>query len=161
MAGAAEPLAHAQRLAPVSSVNPRPRLSALALALAATVSALLLHALLWGAQAPLGRAPVSGNVIAVGGATWALWATWLVRRAQPPRLLDEGPYRFGRNPVYLGITLLLVGAALALGVPLLVAAAAVFVATVQRLHIPLEEAALRRAFGGWYSDYRASVRRWL
>jgi protein-S-isoprenylcysteine O-methyltransferase Ste14 len=32
---------------------------------------------------------------------------------------------------------------------------------VAAVHVPHEEAALRRAFGGWYSDYAARVRRWI
>jgi protein-S-isoprenylcysteine O-methyltransferase Ste14 len=39
--------------------------------------------------------------------------------------------------------------------------AVAFAAIVRRVHIPFEEAQLRRAFGGWYSDYAATVRRWL
>ena len=97
---------------------------------------------------------------------WA-WAT--LRRAgtplpsiaKPTVLVDEGPYRFGRNPMYLGMLVMMLGVGVAAGVPLMAVAAANFVAIVASVHIPHEEANLRRAFGGWYSDYAASVRRWI
>jgi protein-S-isoprenylcysteine O-methyltransferase Ste14 len=63
--------------------------------------------------------------------------------------------------MYLGIVVALVGVGLALGVPFMALAAVAFALIVHRVHIPHEEAALQRAFGGWYSDYAAKVRRWL
>lgn len=137
------------------------RLQPVVLAAGLAAFALLLHVLLWGVQAPLGRTPAGGGALAAAGLAWAAWAAWQLRPGRPPRLLDEGPFRYGRNPLYLGIAVALVGAAAALGSPPLVLAAGVFAVLMQRLHIPHEEAALRRAFGGWYSDYCASVRRWL
>lgn len=133
------------------------------------LAALLLHAGLWGTEAPLGRLPAAGAAVAAAGIGWLLWAWWCFRRAgtpilptaEPQVLVDEGPYRYGRNPMYLGLAAAIGGAALALGSPLLGLAAALFVAIVARVHVPLEEAALKRRFGGWYSDYAADVRRWL
>jgi protein-S-isoprenylcysteine O-methyltransferase Ste14 len=81
--------------------------------------------------------------------------------ARPTMLVDEGPFRFGRNPMYLGIAVAMVGVGVAAGVPLMAVAAANFVAIVATVHIPHEEAQMRHVFGGWYSDYAASVRRWL
>lgn len=161
MAGAVDRLRGAPLAPTGSAATPWPRLQPLALASVLATAALLLHAALWGLQAPLGSAPLGGGFIAGAGLAWALWAAWHLRSSRPPRLLDEGPFRFGRNPLYLGIAVALAGVAAALGSPPLALAAGAFVLAVQRLHIPREEAALRRAFGGWYSDYCASVRRWL
>ena len=105
----------------------------------------------------------------LAGIGWAMWAAWQLRRAGAPVrpgaaagvLVEEGPFRFGRNPMYLGMTVSMLGLALKLGAPTLVAAAAAFAAIVHLVHIPHEESQLRAAFGGWYSDYAASVRRWL
>lgn len=157
MAAAVEALQQVQRL--------RPPL--LAAGFAATAGAL--HALTLGTAAPLGRAPLAGGLLAAAGLAWLLWAAWLFRRAgttlrpwgQPVVLVEEGPYRLGRHPMYLGLVAVLLGAALGLGVPLLALAAAAFAFVVQRVHIPFEEARLRQHFGGWYSDYAARVRRWL
>jgi protein-S-isoprenylcysteine O-methyltransferase Ste14 len=131
--------------------------------------ALALHALLFGLSAPLGRSPIGGTLLVAGGFAWMAWAWLLFRRAAtsvrptapPAMLVDEGPYRFGRNPMYLGMALMLIGMGVASGVPFMAIAALAFVATVSAVHIPHEEAQLQRAFGGWYSDYAASVRRWL
>lgn len=143
----------------------RPPLVALALAM----SALIGHLAIWGPNAPFGRTPWGGAALEAIGLGWMLWAWWRFRVAgtpirptdRPLRFVDDGPFRFGRNPMYLGIVVSMLGLALKLGVPTLALAAAAFAAIVQRVHIPHEEARLREAFGGWYSDYAASVRRWL
>ena len=127
------------------------------------------HAALWGTEAPLGRALVLGLVLALLGVGWTAWAAWALRRAgtpvalraEPRVFVDTGPYRFGRHPMYLGTTVAIAGAAVALGSPLLLLASGVFWLVVARLHVPCEEAMLRRRFGGWYSDYAADVRRWI
>jgi protein-S-isoprenylcysteine O-methyltransferase Ste14 len=139
------------------------------IALAFTLAALVLHGLTFGVAAPWGRSPLPGIGLAAAGLAWMTWAWALFRRAGtplPPTLrprvfVDEGPFAFGRNPMYLGITAALSGLALALGAPFVALAAAAFAGTVAAVHVPHEEAALRRAFGGWYSDYAARVRRWI
>ena len=132
-------------------------------------AALGAHAAVWGTDAPLGRALALGLVLVGLGLGWVAWAAWTLHRAgtpaslhPPPRVfVDGGPYRVGRHPMYLGATVALGGAAMALGSPLLLLAAGLFWLIVARLHVPYEEAMLRRRFGGWYSDYAADVRRWL
>jgi protein-S-isoprenylcysteine O-methyltransferase Ste14 len=143
----------------------RPPGIALALAVAAGAG----HVALWGNSAPWGHAPVSGALLAAGGLVWMSWAWALFRAAGTPvrpsetplQLIEEGPYRFGRNPMYLGIATLLLGAALGLGAPLLAVSALLFAALVNAVHIPDEEAQMARRFGGWWRDYVASTRRWL
>lgn len=145
----------------------RLRPPALALLLAAT--ALTLHGAAFGAVAPLGAAPWAGAALGALSAGWMLWAALLFARArttlqprgQPLVLVEEGPYRFGRNPMYLGMAGLLLALSLGLGVPLLVLAAAIFTVVIDRVQIPYEEARLQRHFGGWYSDYKAQTRRWI
>jgi protein-S-isoprenylcysteine O-methyltransferase Ste14 len=131
--------------------------------------ALMGHVAVWGFEAPFGHSTLGGAALLAAGLGWMLWAGWLFRqtgtthrRADAPSILvDEGPYRFGRNPMYLGMTVALLGIGLALGAPFMAVAAVAFAAIVHRVHIPFEEAQLQRAFGGWYSDYAATVRRWL
>lgn len=132
-------------------------------------ASLAMHALVLGSAAPLGRAPLAGAALAAAGIAWMAWAAWLLRAAGTPIrpsaettvLVEEGPYHYGRNPMYLGITVALFGLALALGVPALALGAMAFAVVVQRVHIPAEEAGLQRKFGGWYSDYADQVRRWI
>jgi protein-S-isoprenylcysteine O-methyltransferase Ste14 len=140
-----------------------------AIALTLAGVAVMAHLLLWDTEAPWGRAGPAGALLALGGIVWVLWARSLLRAAgtpvrhgaQPLVLVDEGPYRFGRHPMVIGLAAVLLGAALASGMPLLALAAVVFVAIVATLHAPHEEAQLLRRFGGWYRDYAGAVRRWL
>jgi protein-S-isoprenylcysteine O-methyltransferase Ste14 len=146
MAGAAEPLAAGLGAAAVAG-----------------------HLALWGADAPWGRAGFAGALLLVVGLAWIAWAVATLRAAGTPVgsragalvLVEEGPYRFGRHPIYLGIAVAMAGAALALGVPLLALAALLFAGVVAVVHVPAEEARLQRHFGGWYRDYATSVRRWI
>lgn len=139
------------------------------IAQALTVLALAVHAAIWGVAAPFGRSVAAGATLLALGLGWMIWAwarfrtagTPIPPTARPRRLVDDGPFAVGRNPMYLGIVVAMLGLAVLLGVPTLAAAALAFALVVQRVHIPFEEARLREAFGGWYSDYAAAVRRWL
>jgi protein-S-isoprenylcysteine O-methyltransferase Ste14 len=80
---------------------------------------------------------------------------------RPARLVSNGAYARSRNPMYVCVTVIYAGAALALGqiwslvlLPLPWAAANFVV-------IPFEEARLRETFGEAYDDYCRRVRRWL
>jgi protein-S-isoprenylcysteine O-methyltransferase Ste14 len=76
-------------------------------------------------------------------------------------LVTGGPYRFTRNPMYLGLVILALGIALWVGSwPMFIAPVAVFI-TCHWVHIPFEEAKMRRQFGAEYDDYVARVRRWI
>ncbi len=76
-------------------------------------------------------------------------------------LVVSGPFRFSRNPMYLGLACLLAGWAVWLGDPLNLLVLAAFVALVTALQIVPEERALASKFGQAYAAYRARVRRWI
>ena len=79
----------------------------------------------------------------------------------PDRLIESGPYRFTRNPMYLGLVLVTLGIALCAGVwPMFLAPVATF-ATANWAHIPFEEAKMRRQFGADFEAYTSKVRRWI
>jgi protein-S-isoprenylcysteine O-methyltransferase Ste14 len=84
-----------------------------------------------------------------------------LRPQSASRLVTGGIFRRSRNPMYVGLTCILVGYAVALGSasPWLVPAA--FVATITWLQILPEERALATLFGAEYAAYRRDVRRWL
>lgn len=76
-------------------------------------------------------------------------------------LVTDGPNRFTRNPMYVGVTgVLLAHAVLRRSVPALVPVAA-FVVVIDRVQVRAEEAALRRRFGPAYDEYCSRVPRWL
>jgi protein-S-isoprenylcysteine O-methyltransferase Ste14 len=77
------------------------------------------------------------------------------------RLVTDGVFRVSRNPMYLGLLLLLIGWAVWLGSvsPLIVPPLYVVVITLVQI-IP-EERALSRNFGEQYVSYRRSVAQWI
>lgn len=80
---------------------------------------------------------------------------------EPTALVTDGPYRFSRNPLYLGLALFLLGAAVWFGSVTPFLAIPAFVAAVNASFIRPEEAKLAAAFGETYRDYCGRVRRWL
>jgi protein-S-isoprenylcysteine O-methyltransferase Ste14 len=76
-------------------------------------------------------------------------------------LINEGPYRFSRNPIYLGFAVTYVGLAIAMDswVTLLLLLPCLVI--VDRYVIQREERYLAAKFGDAYEAYRRKVRRWL
>ena len=77
------------------------------------------------------------------------------------RLVFSGPYRFSRNPMYIGLTLLYAGvmAYLQLSWGLLLLPIVIWLITIWVI-VP-EEKYLEQKFGAEYIDYKSVVRRWL
>ena len=76
-------------------------------------------------------------------------------------IVDTGPYRFTRNPIYLGMFLGLIGLAIAFENLWLLPMLVPFALVIRYGVVAREEAYLERKFGDDYRRYRASVRRWL
>ena len=76
-------------------------------------------------------------------------------------LLTTGLYRFSRNPIYLGMTLTLLGWGLVLGSLGALLLVPLFPPWIERLFIRTEEAMLEDQFGDAYRAYAARTRRWL
>ena len=77
------------------------------------------------------------------------------------RLITDGPFRFSRNPIYVGNTLLVAGAGLVFGVAWLIPAALAGAFATGRLAIAREEQHLALRFGAAWSAYAARTPRWL
>jgi protein-S-isoprenylcysteine O-methyltransferase Ste14 len=108
------------------------------------------------------------GLVAVGIAliVWSALAfrrarTTIVPRQPPSALVEAGPYRFSRNPIYLADLVTLAGAALILGAPLALILLVPFREVLLRLFILPEEAVLERDLGPAYLDYKARVPRGL
>lgn len=114
-------------------------------------------------------APALGGMVlflALGLIGWAVLV--LVRAGNDPRpdradaaLVEGGPFRFGRNPVYLGFLLGATGVALSFGTLWFWVAVAVLHGLLDRLVIAREEAYLLRRFGSAYAAYQGRVRKWM
>ena len=76
-------------------------------------------------------------------------------------IVETGPYRFTRNPIYLGMMLGLVGLAIAFDSLWLLVTLVPFALVIRYGVVAREEAYLERKFGDVYRRYRARVRRWL
>jgi len=76
-------------------------------------------------------------------------------------IVDRGPYRLTRNPIYLGMVLGLIGLAIALNSLWLLLTLVPFALVIRYGVVASEEAYLERKFGDDYRRYRARVRRWL
>lgn len=76
-------------------------------------------------------------------------------------LVTSGPFRLSRNPMYLGMWLVLVGWAAVLANLLALAATILFVLYLTRFQIVPEERALSATLGNEYREYASRVRRWL
>ncbi len=77
------------------------------------------------------------------------------------RLATTGVYRISRNPMYLGLAIMLLGWGIHLGDWLNLLPLAAFVFLITRWQIKPEEEALRQLFGEEYEAYCRKVRRWL
>ena len=76
-------------------------------------------------------------------------------------IVTNGIYSRTRNPMYVGLTSLLLGWAVFLAAPWVVLGPVLFVLFTTRFQIVPEERVLTSKFGREYSDYQARVRRWL
>ena len=115
--------------------------------------------------------PVSfaGVILIITGFMMSTWGANAFRKAGTPvkpfepstTLVLHGLYRYTRNPMYLGLTVILIGSGILLGslFPFLVIP--VFFLIIQEGFIKHEELFLENIFGDEYREYKSRVRRWL
>jgi protein-S-isoprenylcysteine O-methyltransferase Ste14 len=119
--------------------------------------------------AEIGVSQVIGIIVGTVGAMIALWCiytfVWVGQGTpapfEPPRrLVIRGPYRFVRNPMYIGAGLALAGASLFYKSLFLLGYAGVFLLICHLFVISYEEPTLRRTFGSDYELYCRKANRW-
>src|SRR5215510_1747793 len=76
-------------------------------------------------------------------------------------IVDTGPFRYTRNPIYVGMMLGLIGLAVAFNSLWLLLMLVPFALVIRYVVVASEEAYLERKFGDAYRSYCARVRRWL
>jgi protein-S-isoprenylcysteine O-methyltransferase Ste14 len=77
------------------------------------------------------------------------------------KIVIAGPYRFSRNPIYLGFVCMLIGFPLMIDKAWGLILAPLLMILMTRLVIEHEEAYLEQKFGQEYLEYKSRVRRWL
>jgi protein-S-isoprenylcysteine O-methyltransferase Ste14 len=139
------------------------------IAFVALVLGSLLHAFVPVTWRVIPAVPAIGILLLVFGIFLAVWAALLFRSkrtpiyptTQPTTLVTSGPFRFTRNPIYLGLFIILLSFVFWFGsLPILVAPL-LFLLVMNFYYLPFEEAKLETTFGESYTNYRQRVRRWL
>ena len=124
---------------------------------------------------PLRFIPVSipgawlGSVVFAVGFALAIWAIVAIRKAgtrvetnkPTTTIVANGPYRFTRNPIYVGMLLGQAGLAVGFDSLWILATLVPFYLVIRYGVIAREEAYLERKFGELYVSYKSRVRRWL
>lgn len=154
------------------------RMQALELKIPPPAVALLMAGAMWGISlvAPLLEVPAFIRVaaavtIALVGSGFSLAGVISFRRARTTvnpmkpettsSLVCSGIYRVTRNPMYVGLLLVLVGWAVFLSSAWALLGPLAFVLYINRFQIAPEERVLSAMFGAGYSAYKSRVRRWL
>jgi protein-S-isoprenylcysteine O-methyltransferase Ste14 len=161
------------RQAPSSLLHPGVHFPPPVLFVAGFLGGLALERWAWRLQLPgdgfRAACVLIGWLAIAGGLLFAGWGRVLflrVRTSVMPnraatRLVTSGPYRYSRNPMYLGLSVLYLGLALVFNVAWPLVLFPVVIVALARLVIRREERYLANAFGEAYTDYQQRVRRWL
>jgi protein-S-isoprenylcysteine O-methyltransferase Ste14 len=112
---------------------------------------------------------IGGAIIAAAVFGLGIWSLILFRRSgqspkpwkPTPQIVDRGPFRITRNPMYLEMVFVCIGVAVMLMNLWILVLTPVGAWLLQRFAILPEEAYLDRKFGAGYLAYKARVRRWL
>ncbi|MBI4503633.1 MAG: isoprenylcysteine carboxylmethyltransferase family protein [Gemmatimonadetes bacterium] len=118
----------------------------------------------------LGPGQILGALMVLAGGALALWCVlafaFMGRGTPAPfdpprRLVVRGPYRFARNPMYIGAGLALLGAAVFYWSLPLFGYAVAFGIITDLFVLFYEEPTLKRIFGSEYEEYQSRVNRWI
>jgi protein-S-isoprenylcysteine O-methyltransferase Ste14 len=123
----------------------------------------------WPAHFVLSSLRFLGPSVALCAVLLFLWSFREFRRAgtsvrgskRTTTIVRTGPYQLSRNPIYLSFVLLVLGLSIWLNDFWLLVTLVPAVGVIAAVVIPREERFLDRTFGDQYSNYKATVRRWL
>jgi protein-S-isoprenylcysteine O-methyltransferase Ste14 len=128
-----------------------------------------LHALGYGRYERLAPVAAIGALFVLASVSLLAWSVRFFKRAGTPvrpvapatAVVTDGPYRFSRNPMYVGMAGILIGAGMLAANWSFFAAAAVFVLVVHFGAVLPEERYMESLHGEAYQSLKAKVRRWL
>ena len=110
-----------------------------------------------------------GILFLIAGAILNLWSDQLFKKHKTTVkpfenstvLITHGPFRFSRNPMYLGMIFILTGLFLLLGSLSTMLVIPIFIFGIQHNFIIAEENALSKTFGQKFHNYKRQTRRWM
>jgi protein-S-isoprenylcysteine O-methyltransferase Ste14 len=139
------------------------------IALVFTIVAAVFHWSLNRGEAMHFSLPWAGVLFGIAGFIIMMWAWLLFKKqdlavcplARTTHIAMGGPYRFTRNPMYLGFVLMVSGLALYIGTLSFYLSSLIYFAVLNFVFCPYEESKLVKAFGDEYIRCRDGVRRWV
>ncbi len=110
-----------------------------------------------------------GLLLILFGIIIDVWAWSLFRKKKttlnpykiPSKLENSGPFKISRNPMYLGMDLVLLGLSIFLSSLSTFIFPILFIFLIEKLFITFEERSLQKRLGKPYLDYKKRVRRWV
>lgn len=110
-----------------------------------------------------------GSILILAGSILNIWAGKLFKKhnttvkpnEKASMLIDYGPFKFSRNPMYLGMALFLIGEGIFLGSLSSFFGVLIFLFVIEVFFIPAEEKLMEEIFGTDYKNYKTKVRRWI
>ena len=110
-----------------------------------------------------------GLFVFAAGLSLTFWAFYLFKKnktpiipgKKPEFMVVEGAYKFTRNPMYLGVTIALLGAAIYFGNIFSFLSPIIFFLSMNYYFVPFEEKLMEQIFGNQYLNYKKKVRRWV
>ena len=110
-----------------------------------------------------------GILIFIFGLSITFYSFYLFKKNKTPILPGQtptfvvmaGPYKFTRNPMYLGVAIGLLGISIYIGNLLSLLSPLIFFIVMNIVYAPFEEKLLEKIFGKKYLDYKKKVRRWV
>lgn len=111
----------------------------------------------------IGFIPIAASLLITGNAakTLAREKTAIGPFAEPSHLVTSGIYRYSRNPMYLGMSLIMLGCAFFFGSLSALIPVFVYMIILQILFILPEEKRLEQHFNDEFIDFCSRTRRWL
>ncbi len=108
-------------------------------------------------------------ILMVFGLALNIWASRFLSKnktsrnfgAVPNKLVNDGPFGFSRNPIYLGGVAFSLGVSFWFGSYIVLFFVFLLFISLNWYYIPLEENSLKKTFGEEYVHYMNNVRRWI
>jgi len=112
---------------------------------------------------------MAGYALLLIGIALPLWGSRTFKRHKtnilpykdPDTMVTDGPFKYTRNPMYLGMLTVLLGATVLSGTIEGLGFTALYFAVANWWYIPYEESRMQAVFGEKFEDYKDKVRRWV